>query len=658
MNNTPRDHWLFAGLTFYVQPICNPMIRSDSTNAQYEHVIESIRRNGGTIVPSPTYSCLTHIILTHTSYDTDEIYDVGRKRKDTHTIKWLDDNGWATFRLLENFGEIVNSPHRNTHLNSSFRHGHGHGHELLGGHRKMAVVVVKKDWVYDCIRLGRVLGEEQNWFGWKVKGRYPADAIGSESARPHSRPTPVTSSKPSSISNISYSPILSTNFDPPDYNNQPVKLHTRYYPLHPIKIKPSIRLPFMTWATRIPAPPNGQFQTHYLELTPDQLKSKIYLTGHLPPDPRFSRSYGEKKEEYGHVKSFQVDGQRHRVALLDYHGSQKIYEEARDTRDVSFYADYRLRSEKMGSTIKDPRKTLNNRQNVSSNNQILAPQDLDNPRPNLNISYAVNKGKGIIVTLPSSMNDGKGSHIDLISKSQDGIRSTTCATDRKSDFSPLFEKVVYLDQTFGDSDLDCLDSDWEEADDKTDTSKDTIGVVSKRKLPIREMSFKKKTKIDNVNHPHIPERLNLEYKQSSNNYLPPTPISAFPKLLADSQAFPFNSSKEHKRRSSLSPDLDCNSVEKKNKPSTTQICQILAREIYDHPDEAFISISKRLEMRYQGRKWKTWYRNMSRYTNVIEKMIKRLDEKERRNELSEFKIQVNAQEHWKRDGRNVERQSI
>ncbi|WWD03844.1 hypothetical protein V865_001900 [Kwoniella europaea PYCC6329] len=630
MNSTRRDHCLFAGLTFYVQPICNPIKKSSLTTAQYEHVIQSVRRNGGTIVPSPTYSRLTHIILTHNSYDKDEIFDVGRpKRKDTHTIKWLDDNGWATFRLLENFGEIVNSPHRNTHLNSSFGHGHGHDHELLEGHRKMAVVVVKKDWVHDCVRLGRVLGEEQNWLGWKVKGRYPDDVTGIESVRPYLKPTPVTNSKPSSISNISNSPILSTNFDPPEYDNEPVKLNTRYYPLHPIKINPSIRLPSMTWSTRIPAPPNGQFQTHYLELTPDQLKSKIYLTGYLPPDPRFSHPYGGKKEEYEHVQSFKVDGDRNRVALLDYHGSQKIYEEARGMRDVSFYRNYGLRSEKMGGIIKDPRKTLSSCQNVSSKTQGLAAQDPDNPLPKLAISYAGNEDKGINIILPPSMNYGKGYHTNLILTQQDGIRLTTCALDRKSDFSPLPEKLINPDQTFDDSDLDCLDSDWEEADDKTVTSKDAICVVTKRKLPIHEMTFKKKTKIDKVTHPQIPGQLNLQYKTENSVYLPPTPVSAFPKLFADSQASGFNSSKEHERRPSLSTDLDSNSIDKKDKPSTTQICQIFAREICDHPDEAFISISKRLEMRYQGRKWKTW---LSRYRNVIEKMIKRLDEKERRNE--------------------------
>ncbi|WVQ66791.1 uncharacterized protein L199_004982 [Kwoniella botswanensis] len=618
MNNTRTDHWMFAGLTFYVQPICNPIKKSSLTTAQYEHVVESIRRNGGTIVPSPTYSCLTHIILTHTSYDRDAIFDVGRTRNDIHTIKWLDDNGWATFRLLENFGEIINSPHRHTDLNSSFGHEYAHGHEMLGGHRKMVVVVVKKDWVYDCIRLGRVLGEEQNWFGWKVKGRYPDDVTGIESALPYSRPTPIANNKPSSISNISDSPIVSTNFDPPEYNNRPVKLKTRYYPLHPIKINPSIRLPSMTWSTRVPAPPNGQFQTHYLELTPEQLKSKIYLIGYLPPDPRFSRSYGERKEAHWYDESFKVDGQRHRAALLDYHGSQRIYEEARSTRGVSFYANYGLRSEKMGVIIKDPRKTISSCQSVNSKTQGLAAQNLNNPLPKLAISYAGNENKGLnIFPLP----------------------------DPKSDFSRLPVKMVYPDQTFDDSDLDCLDSDWEEADDSTDPVKDTIGVVSKRKLPIHEMTFKKKTKIDKVTHAQIPERLNLQYQNKDSINLPPTPISAFPKLLADSQAFPINSSEEHERRPSLSPDLHSNSIDKKDKPSTAQICQILAREIYNHPDEAFVSISKKLEMRYQGRKWKTWYRNTSRYRNVIEKMIKRLDEKERRNELSEFKIQVNAQEH-------------
>ncbi|KAK6909214.1 hypothetical protein I203_103231 [Kwoniella mangroviensis CBS 8507] len=170
-------------------------------------------------------------------------------------------------------------------------------------------------------------------------------------------------------------------------------------------------------------------------------------------------------------------------------------------------------------------------------------------------------------------------------------------------FNQVLNLGIYLRIRLKTGDLDCLDSDWEEADDKTDTSRNTIGVVTKRKLPIHEMTFKKKTKIDRVTPPQIPERLSLQYKTENSVYLPPTPISAFPRLLADGQAFPLDTSKGHNGRSSLSPDLASCSTDQKDKPSTTHVCQILAREIYDHPDEALISISKRLETRYQGRKW-------------------------------------------------------
>ncbi|WVW86475.1 hypothetical protein I302_108523 [Kwoniella bestiolae CBS 10118] len=267
---------IFHGFTFYVQPRCKMSQDSLDQVKQRDDLIDLVRNHGGSISSSPTHPSVTHILITSlTTFPKNEIITLRRLSYSSPPVRYLDENGWATFRLVEEFSGILTDPtYRLQPFSSTCRMSNGDEEAEMWDGRK---VVLKQDWLYDCAARGKVLGEYQNWGGWRVRGRFTVGP-------PLNIPLPQLpfdckpSTKPTSVTVEWY--------EPPEYNSEPVHLVTRKYTCTTIPINPSNRLPQIVWATK---------DYHgYLDFTEDQLRPpRVFLMGVLPPDPRsFPRHTG------------------------------------------------------------------------------------------------------------------------------------------------------------------------------------------------------------------------------------------------------------------------------------------------------------------------------------------------------------------------------
>ncbi|WVW86474.1 hypothetical protein I302_108522 [Kwoniella bestiolae CBS 10118] len=217
MSHSPPT--LFKGLTFYIQPFCKMSQDSQSEVKQREDLMRVVRGYGGQISFSPTHPAVSHIIITSLKpFPKNEIITI-KRRTDSYTyprpppVRMLDEHGWAAFRLVEDFGGVL-IPTRFSGPSSSGRDdGTGHREEERWDGRR---VVLKEDWLFDCKEEEMVLGEYQDWNGWRVRARYEDAASPSHLDRSFSN-RPVDAQPLRAI----------TWYTPSEFDNRPTQLHNR-----------------------------------------------------------------------------------------------------------------------------------------------------------------------------------------------------------------------------------------------------------------------------------------------------------------------------------------------------------------------------------------------------------------------------------------------
>ncbi|WWC92007.1 uncharacterized protein L201_006961 [Kwoniella dendrophila CBS 6074] len=549
-SNSVKNANLFYGIRFYIQPYCSYHSKGKpKIPKQCDELIELVTSRGGKISYSPLDPSVTYIILYPTLSPNESIKNdiiPIKQYKDENKLpyEWLNKYGWATHSLILQFGEIIN-----------------YDGIIMAQDEKWCnsqKVVLKKSWLFDCIEKDEILDDSVDWNGWRVRGRYRDAPI----YHPPSHPQMPRSIINPNISPSTTHPTLLKPYAVSSTHNSCRRITANEIrsTYAPSTSDTPVRLPRLTWATRVESREIKGFDYLYLPITIDQINAEI---------PTSQDAIVE-----------------HGIASHQEHDTQ-----------------------------------------------------INNIDRNTVFRYATNVGKKPDKQSSKAKARKVSFALDLVKEEEDA------KVDQ--------DNAHYS----GDSDLDCLDSDWEDQEDVDNEESDKMSVMPSVQAqfivpPVEHAWRSLKTLPSQLSIlPIEPEVRDLQ--------LPPTPISAIPKVLAESRAFPLpdvidtphenNDAEQSESRKSvnrlpsfkkrkLSPTIDDipaslptnnsgkeTAKTKKRKPTGDEACRILARALLNKKeDQCKKDIYVLLESEYEGRVWNSWRSFYSKNEDEILKVQKRI----------------------------------
>ncbi|WWC91979.1 uncharacterized protein L201_006933 [Kwoniella dendrophila CBS 6074] len=151
--NILRPKPIFAGKTFYIH------IEGGRRKYPSYGLIEMIRRHGGSLCRDPDSMNVTNIIVNLSQATTpfDVVYSIDKlfNRK----IRRPSFGQWNLDNIITYLAKLSGSSHNHSNSNSKS--------SLL--QRK---VVLREEWLVECIEKGRLIEEEDYYGGWEVRGTY------------------------------------------------------------------------------------------------------------------------------------------------------------------------------------------------------------------------------------------------------------------------------------------------------------------------------------------------------------------------------------------------------------------------------------------------------------------------------------------------------
>ncbi|WVF67386.1 hypothetical protein IAT40_002142 [Kwoniella sp. CBS 6097] len=161
-STAPTSSNLFSGITFYMNDF--QAVLGDPKSTFKEESCKRTRAlvtaHGGKFSHTPTESSVTHLlIMTNSRIPNDEVISMSACQ--AKPIEYLDRVGWANFRLLQRWGmtlltdkdRLDHYSNRNSRTSTACETGEK--------------VVLKHEWVHDCVKRGAVVGADDNWGGWR-----------------------------------------------------------------------------------------------------------------------------------------------------------------------------------------------------------------------------------------------------------------------------------------------------------------------------------------------------------------------------------------------------------------------------------------------------------------------------------------------------------
>ncbi|WVW86476.1 hypothetical protein I302_108524 [Kwoniella bestiolae CBS 10118] len=562
---------LFEGIIFYIQSTYKNGIKPHTQNANDPSgdLIRLVLLHGGTISPSPINPKVSHIILTcPPPHPKDIILNIKRggciltSAGKGYTDEWLDENGWATFRLVQQFGGMVVPS-----LSSGAEGKTGWSEEWDG--RK---VVLQKGWVKDCLEEGRVWGREDNWGGWRVRGRYvdepnPSSSnihrpflLGPRPIGPNSDPIFAPGITPFRLDEMDDRHIRSSSSDE-EFNPNLIELPVNRYSRYHDHMDDGAQLP-----QRLRAQPSsisilegGIVREKDDDGSPPLLSHEDESLEVPPQDPRkLLRAYNRRDlpKQVQNLEPSSTPSSR---------GLPSLYRQAHAC------------------------STEHHQDQITTGEIPEIPSTFDSPTQ-----------EKVVKTLDMSVDVGDENDID------------------------------------GYSDLDCLDSDVEERVDdqeevvyeqeKRDESEVGDTVVRRRSFRLSEMKFKKNTPISPLSST-VDQDPNQDHQIPETSGATHSTASGIINTSSSSSAT-FTPDPVNRKRSSTFSDgrpLKANRkaavVPKLSKPAVYDCMKVAAWEMVNHPDESRRALAGRLSDVFEGRCVSGWITILHGHRKEIEEMV-------------------------------------
>ncbi|WVQ94982.1 hypothetical protein IAU59_002074 [Kwoniella sp. CBS 9459] len=163
---------LFRGMTFYLQEWHGKAQDPRTIEKQMilQSVGEQIRAHGGNLNDTPNDRAVTHILVITRSHQPDDEVLTILDRASREPGSFAGGKG-GFYRLIRTYGGLVHTYPSKTSDSPGGGHSFGNSNCREKEEWTGEKVVLKYEWVRDCIDRGRIRGQEENWGGWRVRGK-------------------------------------------------------------------------------------------------------------------------------------------------------------------------------------------------------------------------------------------------------------------------------------------------------------------------------------------------------------------------------------------------------------------------------------------------------------------------------------------------------